>query len=158
MAVPPSTRGLAFTLIHPVPSNLLGTLMFSRLTPIMAGAALTAWILSAPAAHADGGWVAAASSPSHEQAELVWGATQADAESRALGQCAVLERASDCILLASGPDCVAIAWGGHQPINHAHAVSGGGREVVLRAALAAAGPHANGCPPSMSDHRGDRPR
>ena len=112
---------------------------------IIAGVTATTYalFLQTPVASADGGWVAAASSPSHESAELVWGVNQADAESRALSQCAVLERADDCVLLASGPDCVAIAWDADQPINHAHGASGGGRTVVLRAALAAAGRFAN---------------
>ena len=103
----------------------------------------TAGLLLAPCAHADDGWVAAASSPSHESSEKVWGFDQADAEARALSQCAVLERARDCVLLASGPDCVAIAWDGDQPINHAHGASGGGRDVVIQAAMAAAGRYAD---------------
>ena len=103
----------------------------------------TAGLLLAPRAHADDGWVVAASSPSHESSEKVWGFDQADAEARALSQCTVLERARDCVLLASGPDCVAIAWDGDQPINHAHGASGGGRDVVIQAAMAAAGPYAN---------------
>lgn len=109
----------------------------------LVAAASTAGLLLAPAAHADDGWVAAASSPSHESSEKVWGFNQADAEVRALSQCAVLERARDCVLLASGPDCVAIAWDGDQPINLAHGASGGGRDVVIQAATAAAGPYAN---------------
>jgi len=75
--------------------------------------------------------------------EFAWGIDQAAAESQALAQCALRERASNCQLLASGPDCVAIAWDGDQPINHAHGMSGGGRGVVVQAAMAAAGPHAN---------------
>ena len=114
-----------------------------RLAGIVAGAALAGGVLCAPPAYADGGWVAAASSPSHEQMDFAWGIHQAAAESRALAQCAQLQRASDCLLLASGPDCLAIAWDADQPINHAHGVSGGGREVVVRAAMAAAGPYAN---------------
>ena len=101
--------------------------------------------LTAPTAHADGGWVAAANSPSHEQMDWAWGPdlNQAAAESLALTRCGERERASDCQLLASGPDCVAIAWDGDQPINHAHGVSGGGTDVVIPGAMAAAGPHAN---------------
>jgi hypothetical protein len=70
-------------------------------------------------------------------------ATKTGAESRVLAQCAQIQRASDCLLLASGPDCVAIAWDGDQPINHAHGASGGGRQVVVQAAIASAGPYAN---------------
>jgi hypothetical protein len=99
--------------------------------------------LCAPTASADDGWVAVASSPSHEQADFAYGPGQATAESRALAQCAVLQRASDCLLLASGPDCVAIAWDAAEPINFAHGVSGGGPDVVLQGARAAAGPYAN---------------
>lgn len=113
-----------------------------RVLGLLAGAGVVGVLLAAPA-DADDGWVAAASSPSHESSEKVWGATQAEAEGRALAQCAVLERARDCVLLASGPDCVAIAWDGDQPINHAHGASGGGRDVVIAAAMAAAGPDAN---------------
>jgi len=112
---------------------------------LVAGMGVASLTLAAPPAHADGGWVAAANSPSHEQMDWAWGTDlgQATAESRALAHCVELERASDCQLLASGPDCVAIAWDGDQPINHAHGRSGGGPEVVVQAAIAAAGPHAN---------------
>jgi hypothetical protein len=107
------------------------------------GAALIS-MFSAPSAHATAKWVATANSPSHEQIEFAWGMDQADAESRVMAQCAQNERADDYQLLASGPDCVGIAWDGDQPINHVHAVSGGGRDVVIQGATAAAGPHANG--------------
>jgi hypothetical protein len=105
--------------------------------------ALAGNIFHASPALADGGWEAVANSPAHEQLDWSWGIDQLDAESRALSRCAVLERASDCRLLASGPDCVAVAWDGDEPINHAHGVSGGGRDVVIPAAIAAAGPYAN---------------
>jgi hypothetical protein len=110
---------------------------------IVACAVVAGGILYAAPAQADGGWEAVASSPSHEQIDFAWGIDQSAAESRAMSQCAVLERATDCLLLASGPDCVAVAWDGDEPINHAHAASGGGREVVLQAATAAAGSYAN---------------
>ena len=114
-----------------------------RLAGIVAATALMGGVFCAPPACADGGWVAAANSPSHEQMEFAWGIDQAGAESRALAQCAQVERASDCQLLASGPDCLAVAWDVDEPINHAHGVSGGGREVVVQAAMATAGPYAN---------------
>jgi hypothetical protein len=38
---------------------------------------------------------------------------------------------------------VAIAWDVAEPINFAYGVSGGGPDVVLRGAMAAAGPYAN---------------
>jgi hypothetical protein len=116
------------------------TALTGTLTAVGIGAATLA---GASPGHAEGGWVTAASSPSHEQLDWAWGIDQAAAESKAMAQCAVLQRASDCLLLATGPDCVAIAWDGDQPINHAHGMSGGGREVVLRAAIASAGPYAN---------------
>jgi len=97
-------------------------------------------MLGAPLASASTGWVAVASSPSHEQLDWAWGNDQGAAESKALRDCAVQQRASDCALLASGPDCVAIAWDRDQPINHAHGASGGGKDVVVQAAIAAAGP------------------
>jgi hypothetical protein len=117
----------------------------SLISGVSAIGALASLGLTAPPAHADGGWVAAANSPSHEQMDFAWGTdlNQATAESQALAHCAERERASDCQLLASGPDCVAIAWDGDQPINHAHGVSGGGTDVVIPGAMAAAGPHAN---------------
>jgi len=114
-----------------------------RLAGIVAATALMGGVFCAPPAYADGGWVAAANSPSHEQMEFAWGIDQGAAASRALAQCAQVERASDCQLLASGPDCLAVAWDVDEPINHAHGVSGGGREIVVQAAMAAAGPHAN---------------
>lgn len=117
--------------------------MERRALTLVASTAFVYSLLAAPSAHADGGWVAYASSPSHEQSDFAWGIDQSTAESRVLAQCARLQRASDCALLASGPDCVAIAWDGDQPINHAHGASGGGPDVVLQAAIAAAGPQAN---------------
>lgn len=117
--------------------------MVNRAASLVASLMAANGILCAAPAYANDGWVAAASSPSHESSEKVWGYNQADAESRALAQCAALERADDCVLLASGPDCVAIAWDDAQPINHAHGASGGGREAALQGAIAAAGPGAN---------------
>jgi hypothetical protein len=111
------------------------------------GAAVVAfWSLSiwvAPVSHAEGGWVAVANSPGHEQQDWSIRPDQASAESAALAQCALLQRASDCRIVASGPDCVATAWDAAQPINQLHAASGGGPEVVVRAAMMAAGPTAN---------------
>lgn len=104
---------------------------------------LAAGVFAVPMARADDGWVAAASSPSHEQLDWGYGPDQATAEITALTQCSQLQRADDCRLLASSPDCVAVVWDGDQPLNRAHGASGGGRDAVLRAAIAAAGPHAN---------------
>ena len=81
-----------------------------RTSLVLAGAAVVFAVFCAPVAHADTGWVVAASSPSHKQMDFGYGPTQAAAESPALAQCAQLQRADDCLLLASGPDCVAVAW------------------------------------------------
>ena len=113
------------------------------LPPVWAAAMVAVGVVLAPPVHADTGWVAAASSPSHEQLDFAYGPDQATAEYRALARCTQLQRAGDCILLASGPDCVAVAWDVDEPVNDAHGVSGGGPEVVLHAAMAIAGPHAN---------------
>ena len=104
---------------------------------------ICAAVCLAPVASADDGWVAAANSPSHEQMDWAYGPDQASAETAALNQCARLQRATDCRVLASSPDCVAVAWDAAQPLNQAHAASGGGPDVVRRAAEVAAGPYAN---------------
>lgn len=101
-------------------------------------------VLLAPHALADDGWIAAASSPNHEQLDWGYGPDQMTAEYRAMSQCAVMQRANDCLMLASSPDCVAVVWDDDQPLNHAHGFSGGGREVVLQAGMAEVGPYANG--------------
>jgi hypothetical protein len=67
----------------------------NRLSGIVAGSALAGSVPYAPPAHADDGWVAVASSPSHEQVDFGWGIDQATAESKVLTQCAVLERHLD---------------------------------------------------------------
>lgn len=100
-------------------------------------------IATAAGAHADDGWVAVANSPRHEQQDFGYGPTQAIAEANALAQCAQLERAGDCRVLAVSTDCVATAWDVSEPLNQIYAASGGGPEVVRQAAIAAAGPYAN---------------
>ena len=109
----------------------------------IAAAAFAAAVLTAPSAHADDGWVAVANSPRHEQQDFGYGPDQATAELNALAQCAQLERADDCRVLAVSTDCVASAWDGAQPLNQLHAVSGGGPDVVRQGAIAVAGPYAN---------------
>lgn len=99
--------------------------------------------VTVPTARADDGWVAVANSPSHEQQDWGFGPDQFTAESSALAQCAQLERASDCRVLAVSTDCVATAWDVDEPLNQLHAGSGGGPEAAVRGALAAAGPYAN---------------
>jgi hypothetical protein len=59
-----------------------------------------------------------------------------------LAQCASLEQANDCQLLAVGP-CVAVAWDGDQPINHAHGAAADTRDAALAEAVAEAGRLAN---------------
>lgn len=109
----------------------------------VAFASIAAVLLTAPPAAADDGWVAVAHSPSHEQQDFGYGPDQATAVLNAMAQCAQLERAGDCRVLASSPDCVATAWDATEPINQLYAASGGGPEVVSRAAAALAGPYAN---------------
>lgn len=109
----------------------------------VAVAVLTAALSTAPISRADGGWVAVANSPSHEQQDFGYGPDQATAERNALAQCAALERAGDCRILAVSTDCVATAWDAAQPLNRIYAGSGGGPEAAVQGAKAAAGPYAN---------------
>ena len=55
------------------------------------------------------GWVAVANSPNHEQQDWAFGPDQATTEANVLAQCAVLQRADDCRVLAVSTDCVATA-------------------------------------------------
>ena len=82
----------------------------SRLFGGMVAAITVAAVLATPRAHADDGWVAVANSPNHEQQDFGYGPDQATAEANALAQCALLQRADDCRVLASSTDCVATAW------------------------------------------------
>lgn len=100
-------------------------------------------ILTAPVSRADDGWVAVANSPNHEQQDWGYGPDQLTAEANALAHCIVLERASDCRVLAVSTDCVATAWDVSEPLNQIYAGSGGGPEAAARGAIAAAGPYAN---------------
>jgi hypothetical protein len=61
----------------------------------------------------------------------------------ALQNCALLQNASDCIVLASGPNCVAVAWDVAEPLNNAYAAVGDTPAAAISAAVAAAGPFAN---------------
>lgn len=114
-----------------------------RLFGGMVAAITFAAVLAAPRAHADDGWVAVANSPNHEQQDFGYGPDQLTAESNALSQCAVLQRADDCRVLASSTDCVATAWDVSEPLNLLYAGSGGGPEAAALGAIAAAGPYAN---------------
>ena len=100
-------------------------------------------VLAAPSANADDGWVAVANSPIHEQQDWAYGPDPDTAAANALAQCAVLERARDCRVLAVSTDCVATAWDMSEPLNQIYAGSGGGPEAAVRGAIAAAGPYAN---------------
>lgn len=112
----------------------------------LAGTILACAVLFAGPAHADLGWVAVAKSPSKESLDWVAGPgrTQQDAETQALQNCALIQRAEDCSLVASGPNCAAVAWDGAQPLNHAYGAIGDTPASALNAAVAAAGPLANG--------------
>lgn len=100
-------------------------------------------VLVAPSASADDGWVAVANSPNHEQQDWAYGPDPDTAAANALAQCAVLERARDCRVLAVSSDCVATAWDLSQPLNQIYAGSGGGPDAAMRGAIMAAGPNAN---------------
>ena len=110
----------------------------------VAGVAMTvAALWAAPRAAADDGWVAVANSPNHEQQDWAYGPDQVTAEANVLAQCAVLQRADDCRVLAVSTDCVATAWDVSEPLNRIYAGSGGGPEAAARGAIAAAGPYAH---------------
>ncbi len=102
-----------------------------------------AMFAAAAPAVADDGWVAVANSPNHEQQDWAYGPDQVTAEANVLAQCAVLQRADDCRVLAVSTDCVATAWDASEPLNRIYAGSGGGPEAAARGAIAAAGPYAN---------------
>lgn len=93
-------------------------LVTGLLTVTAVGAADPAW--------ADGGWVAVAKSPSRESLDWAGGPnrSQADAEVAALQQCARLQHANDCYLVASGPNCAAVAWDVAEPLNNAYGAIG----------------------------------
>jgi hypothetical protein len=91
------------------------------------------------------GWIAVAKSSSKES--LDWaggpGRAQYDTETEALQNCAQLQWASDCIVLASGPNCVAVAWDAAEPLNRAYGAVGDTHAAALNAAVAAAGAFSN---------------
>lgn len=107
------------------------------------GAAVGATLSGMPAAQADQIWIAVANSPNREQLEWVRGRDRAAVVLVVLEQCARLEQADDCRLLAVSTDCIATAWDVAEPLNHVWAVPGFSPEVVRQAVMAAAGPHAN---------------
>ncbi|MGD9620070.1 MAG: hypothetical protein AB7G47_07250 [Mycolicibacterium sp.] len=100
-------------------------------------------VAALPTAHAEYGWIAVASSPSHEALDWYTGANRQSAETGALRQCAALQNADDCRILASGPNCVAVVWDAGQPFNRPHAVAADTSAAALTAVVAAAGTFAN---------------
>ena len=107
------------------------------------GAVFGALVSGIPTAHADENWIAAANSPNREQLEWMRGRDRTAVVLVVLEQCARLEQADDCRVLAVTTDCIATAWDVAEPLNHVYAVPGPSPEVVRQAAMAAAGPHAN---------------
>lgn len=104
--------------------------------------ALFAILVAAPA-DADNGWVAIASSQTHEQLDWNFGADQNTAIVKAMNQCARIQKADDCLVLATSTDCVAVAWDLAEPLNRPYGASGATPEAAVLAAKAAAGPQAN---------------
>lgn len=100
-------------------------------------------LVFAPIVKADAGWVAVAGSPSRESLDWAYGPDVFTAESKALAQCARLQNASNCVVLASSPACVATAWDVGQPLNRAYGATGLTTQEAVQAAMSAAGPYAN---------------
>jgi hypothetical protein len=109
----------------------------------LAAATVASGFLTAAPAQADSGWVAVAKSPWRESLDWAGGAGPYGAEMQALQNCALLQNASDCMVLASGPNCVAVAWDVAEPLNNAYAAIGDTPAAAISAAVAAAGPFAN---------------
>ena len=84
-----------------------------------------------------------AASPSRESLDWASGPDRGVAESRALLQCAHLQQASNCLVLASGPDCVAVAWDAGEPLNRPYGAAAGSSQEAVVAAMSAAGFTAN---------------
>jgi hypothetical protein len=109
----------------------------------LAAATVMSGFLTAAPSQADSGWVAVAKSPWTEALDWAGGAGPYGAEMQALQNCAVLQNASDCMVLASGPNCVAVAWDVAEPLNNAYGAIGDTPAAAISAAVAAAGPFAN---------------
>lgn len=125
-----------------VPMKVVGFLVRVLLICSLFLAAIAAFA-SNSLAYADSGWVAVASSPTHESLDWSVSAGQDAAESTALRHCAVLQDPFDCQILASGPNCVAVAWDSDEPLNRPHGAIGDTPAAALNAAVAAAGSFAN---------------
>ena len=93
----------------------------------LAGATVATGLSVSSPEHAGYGWVAVAKSPSRESLDWAGGrnTTQYAVEAEALRNCAALENAGDCQVVASGPNCVAIAWDASEPLNFAYGALGG---------------------------------
>jgi hypothetical protein len=88
-------------------------------------------------------WVAVAASPSRESLDWAYGPDRVTAAARALDQCAQLQGASNCAVLASSAHCVALAWDVAQPLNRPHAATSTSPQAAMQTAVAAAGTYAN---------------
>jgi hypothetical protein len=97
----------------------------------------------APVVKADAGWVAVAGSPSRESLDWAYGPDRFTAESKALAQCARLQNASNCVVLASSTACVATAWDVSEPLNRAFGATGFTTQEAVQAAMSEAGHYAN---------------
>lgn len=111
----------------------------------IAAAGLAAGPTTGPAASARtaSGWTAVAYSPSRESLDWNTNITQQAAEASALRQCAVLQNANNCRILASGPNCVAVAWDIGQPLNRPYGAAADTPAAALQSAISLAGPFAN---------------
>ncbi|MCH9643131.1 MAG: DUF4189 domain-containing protein [Actinomycetia bacterium] len=89
------------------------------------------------------GWTAVAHSPSRESLDWNININQQAAEATALRQCAVLQSAENCRILASGPSCVAVAWDIGQPLNRPYGAAADTPAAALQSAISLAGPFAN---------------
>lgn len=121
--------------------------MLVRIVAVFAVAAAiaAAGLATGPAASARtaSGWTAVAYSPSRESLDWNTNITQQAAEASALRQCAVLQNANNCRILASGPNCVAVAWDIGQPLNRPYGAAADTPAAALNAAISLAGPFAN---------------
>jgi hypothetical protein len=119
--------------------------MWSGLLQCGAGALLgfLPALVLAPDVRAGAGWVAVAGSPSRESLDWAYGPDRFTAKSNALAQCARLQNANNCVVLASSPACAAVAWDVSEPLNRAFGAMGFTTQEAVQAAMSAAGPYAN---------------
>ena len=98
---------------------------------------------TAASARAADDWIAVANSPSRASLDWNTNINQQAAETTALRQCAALQNANNCRILASGPNCVAVAWDINQPLNRPYGAAADTPAAALNAAISAAGAFAN---------------